>query len=85
MLLVLKYLMLAVVVGSLAYGVTFIFPRKLRLLRRIGPDKTYYDVQEMAKRGDEEAYALVRDSKRLLWVLLPTSVLLSVLHSLSRG
>lgn len=85
MLLVLKYLMLAVVIGSMVYAVTFIFPRKLRLFRRIGLDKTNSDVLELAKSGDEEALALVRDSKRLLWVLLPTSVLLSVVHSLSRG
>ncbi|MBN9409185.1 MAG: hypothetical protein J0H69_08555 [Burkholderiales bacterium] len=84
MLFALKLLMLTVVIGGIAYAAVFIFPRKMRLLRRIGLDKTNSDVLALAKRGDEEAQALVRQSKRLLWVVLPTAFLLSVVHSLSR-
>lgn len=84
MLFSLKLLMLAVVIGGIAYAAAIIFPRKMRLLRRVGLEKTNSDVLALAERGDEEAKALVRDSRRLLWVVLPATFLLSVAHSLGR-
>lgn len=44
------------------YGVLFIFPRKRKLLKRLGLDKTNDDLIRAAAQGDAEAAKLHRDS-----------------------
>lgn len=84
MLATLKFILLAVVVGSVAYAAFVLFPRKLKLLRRVGMGKTNSDLLALAKAGDSEAVRLVRSSRGVLWLALPSVLLLAVIQALFR-
>ena len=81
----LKLLLLVVVVGCIAYAAISIFPRKLALAQRLGPKTTNAHLIAAAKNGAPEAVELYRKSRRLFWILLPSGVGLSLLHSLTKG
>lgn len=82
--LTLKLVLAAVLLSCLLYAIARIFPRKLRLVRRLGPDSTNADLIAAAKSGDREAMDLYKQSRRLLWISLPTGILLSVLHTATK-
>ncbi len=79
-----KLTLLAVLIAAFAYAVLNVFPSKLRLLKRVGMNKTNTDLIALAKSGDPEAATLLRKSRRLMWVAIPAAVTLSVLQSLSK-
>ena len=79
-----KLLLLLVLVCSLLYGGLVLFPQKLRLLRRVGMEKTNDDLIKLAKSGDVEAAELFRKSRRFLWIALPAGVALSLLQGLTK-
>ncbi len=60
-------------------GLLWLFPRKLRLLRRLGSSSDYYRIRDLAKNGDRECQLLLRDSKRYMFLglgmLLPIQLL----------
>ncbi len=82
---VIKFFLLAVVVGGIAYAAISLFPRKLALARRLGPKTTNGHLIAAAKNGDPEALDLYRKSRRLLWIVLPSTVALSLLHEMTKG
>jgi hypothetical protein len=82
--LVLKVVLAVVLFSCFLYAVISVFPRKLRLIRRLGPEATNDDVLAAAKAGDHEAQDLAKKSRRLLWIAIPSGILLSVLHSASK-
>ena len=71
--------------ASLVFAVFWIFPKKLKLMRRLGPETTNADLINYAKNGDEEAQKLVRLSRFNYWVLILSGVSLTLLnHFLKR-
>ena len=80
-----KLSLLAVLIGCIGYAAISIFPRKLALARRLGPQTTNADLIAAAKGGDAEAIDLYRKSRRLFWVLLPSAICLSLLHGLTKN
>ncbi len=70
-------------IAAFIYAIFIIFPAKLRLIERVGKDRTYYDIVSLAKNGDLEAAALLKKSRRLLWVALPAACILSLVQSFS--
>lgn len=84
MLIIAKLLLLSVVVFGLAYAALVLFPRKLRLLRRVGKSKTSADILALAAAGDGEAQQLTQQSRRLLWVVVPCAALLALLHGATK-
>lgn len=79
-----KLALLIVVVCALLYGGLVLFPQKLKLLRKVGMEKTNDDLIKLAKSGDAEAAELLRKSRRLLWIALPAGVALSLLQGLTK-
>lgn len=76
--------LLCLLAACFLYGVAFLFPRKLRLLQRVGLNKGNADLIALARSGDSEAAALHRDTKRLLWVAIPTVLLLAIVNGITR-
>ena len=84
MIVTIKLLLALVLVAAFAIAAFVLFPRKLRLLKRVGQDKSNADLIVLAKSGDQEALALFKQSRRLLWVAIPCAMLLAGLHGLTR-
>lgn len=81
----LKLVLLAIVIGCIAYAAISIFPRKIALARRLGPHTTNAHLIAAAKDGDPEALDLYRRSRRLLWIAIPSAIGLSLLQNMTKG
>ena len=79
-----KTLLLAVVIGVVLYWGVVLFPKKLRLLRRVRMDKTNEDLIALANSGAQEAAELLRKSRQSLWVALPVAVILTLLETMAK-
>ena len=79
-----KLLLLAVVVGCIGYAAISIFPRKLVPARKLGLQTTNADLIAAAKGGDAEAMVYIANLGPCFWVLLPSAIGLSLLHSLTK-
>lgn len=67
----------------MSFSVFFlIFPRKLKLMKRCGFNKTNADFLAMAKGGDIEAKELVRDSKIVMCFAIAGTIVLTVMNIL---
>lgn len=81
MLLIAKIILLSVVVCGFAYAAFILFPRKLRLLRRVGMLKTNADLLALAAAGDYEAQKIAQQSRCILWVVVLCGGLVTLLHA----
>lgn len=84
MLVTIKLLLVLVLVLAFAVAAFVLFPRKQRLLKRVGRDKSNADLIALAKGGDQEARDLFMQSRRLFWVAIPCAGLLAGLQALTK-
>ena len=81
----LRSALLFVLISAIAVAAFWLFPRKIKLLRKHGMNKTNADLIQLAKDGDAEIKKLLNHSRVVLAIALISSVTLVVLRHFSRG
>ncbi len=82
---VLKLVLLFVVLCCIAYGVLFLFPEKIRLMKRHGFHLANADFIKMAKEGNPDARRLAKRSKIVLVTFIASGLLLLILGRIFKG
>jgi hypothetical protein len=67
-------LTIAAIFGWVVLGVVWLLPKKLALVKRVGPRATNDDLVRLAKAGDTEAQEL----RKLTWYYMGLGVFLAV-------
>jgi hypothetical protein len=73
-----------VLISSLLFSIFWIFPRKIKLMNKIGPETTNDHVIALAKKGNSEAAELLKISRINYWILIASGVGLVVMNHFYR-
>lgn len=68
------------IVLLLLYGAIVLFPRKISLLRKYGPNKTNGELTDLARSGKEDLQKFANTSKIYVTLLLIAVVSLSIIN-----
>jgi hypothetical protein len=79
-----KLLLLLVLLGSLAFAVFAVLPQKVRLLKRVGANKTNDDLIALATQGDPEAKQLRTRTRWFIGTALASGLPLAILQTMAR-